>query len=601
MNLWLNDYNLSRNEILFASLTLTGGALVTKHWSQSNEAISTATKWGHRIVALIEAIPLLGGLVALIETIAARCLGHNGSSNEPKDIPPPSTFPPPPASSPSSPPHLEFNIPTALTHSQFCKLEILASTLESTLPEYTDSTLLAQKIGDNFVVTRRKKNEPPPLNGKVAQIAPLAGPNETNKGFLIDEGLKVRTFCLELLSNIEDFEMAKENVSLSREVRIKIEEAKEVVRYFLHHYALDKKAGFTDFLHLLLILEENVSELSSLVKRHVDLVHLQTKLPKKEKALACPSPWNKIKTLIHSGLFTKNIVATAEPATKLGLHPIPALPRKQTVVNLFPTLDAINLLGSPYREAGRWLMHSASVVTFQELCHSIKASCDEMRETILQWDDYYLLSIKGKSQEWMADIAYRFLPQEKMPKGILQMEHHSVGDHLFDYLTHSESNNFILFDDGAYSGSQLGTYIFQLVGNLIHAGPFAKKKTLYFVFGHFPKDKYKADCINLEKHNIQAKVLSHHLAENCDTLMQKEHLSPSLMEKIQDLARPDRPLLATEWKRPDFMSTSQFVTEGYHFLHDRTGYGELNVVTPKAERLDGIGPITDIIPPYYKS
>lgn len=74
MKIYLDNYRLSCYEILFSAATLTGGALVKRHWSKSSEEISIYSKWGHRIVAVIEAIPLLGGLAALIEIVAVNIL-----------------------------------------------------------------------------------------------------------------------------------------------------------------------------------------------------------------------------------------------------------------------------------------------------------------------------------------------------------------------------------------------------------------------------------------------------------------------------------------------------------------------------------------------
>lgn len=69
----LNNYNFNSNEILCASLTLTGGVLIKRHWAKSCEKQSVCSKWGHRIVAIIESVPILGAIVALIEIIVAKC------------------------------------------------------------------------------------------------------------------------------------------------------------------------------------------------------------------------------------------------------------------------------------------------------------------------------------------------------------------------------------------------------------------------------------------------------------------------------------------------------------------------------------------------
>ena len=339
--------------------------------------------------------------------------------------------------------------------------------------------------------------------------------------------------------------------------------------------------------------------------RFSDLVELQAKLPRQLNPQASRQlgRWDKIRTMVKAGLFTPNLVATAQRALKMGLHPIPALPRKQTIVNLYPTLDAINLLESNHRKAGRWLMHHTKAITFRELCHSIKLSCQQLRDSILEWDDYYLLSIQGKSQQWMADIAYRYLPVEQMPKGVLQIGHHTAGEDLFKHLKESGSNNFILFDDGAYSARQFHNYLDSLIFYLKKNGSFLERKNICFVFGHFPIDRYlEANYQKLvEDFNVRIHLISKFLTQKCLSLMEKENLTPALKGQIGDLAATWRPQLATEWKRPDYMSTALFISEGYLGEFSRAKYGELNAPNGSVERLHGIGPLTDILPPYAKA
>ena len=597
MKIHLDNYNLSYSETLFSVLTLTGGTLVKRHWSQSSEDIPVCFKWGHRIIAVIEAIPLLGGLVALIEIVAVNILCTAPTSNNHVDSTPPIT-------SLSLFPHLEFNIPTILTCSQVLALKIRITTNESALPEYADSIFQSvMQIGADNVITRRKKGEEPPLNGTSVQIAPLAGPKEEQS----NEGLKVRTFCLELLSNIEDLQMAKQNPltyephpGSTRDELIKIGEIKGIVRYFLELGALQKKAGLSDFTRLMSILAERAKGFLPIFKRYSDLVELQEKLSHKAKGKI--SRWDKIRAMVLSRLFVRTLVETAEPARKIGLHPIPALPQYQTIVNLYPTIDAINLVESNHRQAGRWLMHHTRVITFRELCQSIKVSCEQLRDSILGWDDYYLLSIKGKSQEWMADIAYRYLPAEKMPKGVLPMDHDSVGKNLFNHIK-TNSNNFILFDDGAYSARQFYGYLGSLYLHLTHNGSLMEKKSIYFIFGYFPNDKYiEADFREFETFNVNINIISHILTKNCRALMDEEGLTPSVKKPIEDLAAVGNPQLVTEWKRPDFMSTSLFITEGYLGNYSRARCGELHIADDESvERLHGVGPFTNVVPPYKKA
>jgi hypothetical protein len=580
MNIHLTNYSLSRSETVFAAVTLTGGALVNRHWCRSREDMPVCSQWSHRIIALIEAVPLLGGLVAIIEIVAVRFLSKDSTLSIPADSHPS-------IATDVHSPLLEFNIPTTLTCVQTLALKILTTTGESALPEYVGSIFhCVRQDGAGYVVTRRKKDGALPLNGKMVQLAPLVGPKDTQS----TEGLKVRTLCLDLLSNIED---------LQKEKQCRAEEVIGIVRCFLERGALQKKAGFSDFLNVMNVIGEEVKEFLPILKRYSDLVELQEKLPQKVDGRV--SRWDKIRTMVCTGLFTRTVVETAELARKIGLHPIPSLPQQQRIVNAYPTLDAINLLESHHREAGRWIMQHTRVITFRELCRSIKASCEQICDSILKWDDYYLLSIEGKSQEWMADIAYRYLPPEKMPKGVLPLCHYSAGNDLFEHLTKSGSNNFILFDDGAYSARQFSNYLGDLYSSLVEKGSLKEKKNIYFIFGLFPDDIYvEMDFRHFEKFNVNIQILCNLLTKNFDTLMESEKLDPSLTTQIKDLICTERPQLATEWKRPDFMSTSIFITQGYLGNYSKARYGELHMVDDSVEQLHGVGPITNVIPPYRK-
>lgn len=584
MKLRLDNYNFSYKETVFALCTLTGGTLIKRHWGKSKEEASICSKWGHRTIGTIEAIPLLGGLVALIEIVIVKILCKIQECKSPER-------------------HLKFNIPTILTPPQILALKIHKTTFESELPEYADSIFqCVMPIDGDYVVTRRKKNEAPPLNGKIVHILPLAGPKQAQ----CSEGLKVRTLCLELLSNLEDIQTEKQDPATKKPLLgstqaefIRIEEMKGVVRYFLEQGALQKKAGFSDFTRLLSLLQEEAKEFRPIFKRYAEWMALQEKLPHKVRHKT--SHWDKIRAMVCAGLFVRTLVETAASAQKIGLHPIPALPQRRIIVNLYPTIDAINLLESHYRQAGRWLMHHTRVMTFRELCRSTKASCEQLRDLILGWEDYYLLSIQGKSQAWMADIAYRYLPAEKLPKGVLNLDHHSAGEDLFNHLRKTSFNNFILFDDGAYSAQQFHQYLESLAFCLRQRGhPFIERKTIYFIFGHFPKDIYEeSEFKEFEKFNVNIHTLSSLLVRNCRNLMDEENLTPTLKRQIGDLARVERPQLTTEWKRPDFVSTSLFISEGYLGFYSRARNGELMMTNESVTHLhDGVGPLTDVIPPY---
>lgn len=529
----LHNYNLNWREVCLSVGTLTGGVLVQRHWCMEG-----SSKWGHRAVAIIEAIPVLGGLVALIEIAVMKCLFEATPIDE-----------------------------------------------------------------GHYSVIRRKKGEAPPLGGNPANLLPLQGPAEKQNsgGVLDEEGLRVRTFCLELLSNLED--VIKQ---IPPDQAIKLEECKGVLRYFIENGALEKRAGFSDFLRFIERLRDQVPEIAPILKRFFDLVSWQKHLPKRKEL----NHWNRIKLAIQVGLF-KGIDQISERVEAVGLHSIPAIPKCERIVNLYPMIDAINLVESNHREAARWLMTRVRVFTFRELCQSIQQSCLQLRDPILSWDRYCLLTIKDKSQEWMADLAVRYLPKEKMPGQVLSMDHQEVGMNLLEHLKGSGFDHFILFDDGAYSGRQIDDYLSDLQRSLYYEFQatdvpnviqFERKKTIYLVFGFFPKDKdLQKEVVErkFEKYNVHIQVLTSCRIESCNTLMENEQLPDSMTEKVRHFAGSGiKPLIATEWKKPDFMSTPMFVTQGWTDQWGRARYGELRKAPSEVLHMDGEGPLANVVPPY---
>lgn len=480
------------------------------------------------------------------------------------------------------PPNLKFNVPTRISNSEIKLLNL--NNYKSKLPEYAKSIFLFSYIKNECFITRHSEDAPLCLNGNAIEIGSLIGPENA------EEGAKVRSFCLELLSHIE--ELANDDAAMSTNQLITINEIKRILKHFLENKAFGEKAGYSDFRHLIGLLERETQDFLPIFKRNLDLLEIQKKFSIKPPSLSSKlRGWEKIRTMVKSGLFTKSLMQTAENAKKMGLHPLPALPRNVTHVNLFATMDAINMLDERKRSGGQWLMYRTKIITFRELCASVKSSCIEMHDLISQWGDYSILTIKNKSQEWMADIGYRYLPVENMPKAVIPFQY-KERESLFLHLKNSDLNHFIMFDDGCYSGKQFLGVLSLLYACLEKYGPLSNKKDIYFVFGHFPEDKYSKFLSGFEKfkpYNLSIKLFSGMLTKSCNKLMEEEGLNENMQNTIRELCNADNPQVSTEWKVPDFMSTSQFVTEGFINHHGRCGMKKWNNTKH---------PINPITPPY---
>lgn len=74
----LDNYGFSRKDFRYAAkMGLSGAPYAKRHWALSKENLGNASAcWGHRIIAVIEYIPLIGGIAAVIDRLSNKMKGH---------------------------------------------------------------------------------------------------------------------------------------------------------------------------------------------------------------------------------------------------------------------------------------------------------------------------------------------------------------------------------------------------------------------------------------------------------------------------------------------------------------------------------------------
>lgn len=91
LNMFLTNYSYSTNQALFAGFTLTGGAIAQWHWQTGKiESNFSLNYLGHRVVAIIEAVPVIGFLITLIELVVKKYLYPAPSLSSLPPLSPPS-------------------------------------------------------------------------------------------------------------------------------------------------------------------------------------------------------------------------------------------------------------------------------------------------------------------------------------------------------------------------------------------------------------------------------------------------------------------------------------------------------------------------------
>lgn len=66
MNYLLSNYKLSTKEIIQS-------AFISEYGLRHLELAKEGSKWGHRIIAMIELCPILGIVASIIERLVAQC------------------------------------------------------------------------------------------------------------------------------------------------------------------------------------------------------------------------------------------------------------------------------------------------------------------------------------------------------------------------------------------------------------------------------------------------------------------------------------------------------------------------------------------------
>jgi hypothetical protein len=205
------------------------------------------------------------------------------------------------------------------------------------------------------------------------------------------------------------------------------------------------------------------------------------------------------------------------------------------------------------------MLRKNSVSTLELLKNLIQAR-DQLNKQHFFDDDFTLLYVKNKSQQWISSLMYRILP--KVPADIAGLDEVSVLDP--GYIGHE---NILLCDDICYTGTQVCAMISSLGRHNEHM-----KVTLLFA----RMSLYALSRVNKEveeikvsnprfKVNIVVGELFHTVSAQLDFLpfpptKEERHIIKQILESnfseqyyLGDFQR--KPLLTTAWKKPDYVSS----------------------------------------------
>lgn len=167
----------------------------------------------------------------------------------------------------------------------------------------------------------------------------------------------------------------------------------------------------------------------------------------------------------------------------------------------------------------------------------------------------------GKSQSWVANIACRFL--SKLPvstASVCVQDTKDIAD-----LFAKPCKNIVRFDDGIYSGMQIGTFMAAALDYCIdnYKTP-TEPINCYLVIGYMTEKAQKHLETTIETYHKEYPHLVFHIIcnkkiESAETLFTRDEVGTDFKKKAAALygaCHSDNPIITTEWKLPDQFSTA---------------------------------------------
>lgn len=221
-----------------------------------------------------------------------------------------------------------------------------------------------------------------------------------------------------------------------------------------------------------------------------------------------------------------------------------------------------------HRDMARKIVNEyLTYISMQELLDGVQ-HCVGKLNPLLDNLEYGIITQQYHSQQWVAELALRHLCQ--LPQHKLEMNHqficHDGGRSL------QRLSCFLMFDDCAYSGSQLATQVLPRFYKSLLAAGNDQKVTLIYAIPFMTKHA----CTELEKSH---QALQQRYAGQVDIdlqLFKFKHINAiadlNIPEEEQELFAEvcggryqklcEMVLTYTAWKRPDAISMSHYIAEG---------------------------------------
>lgn len=205
------------------------------------------------------------------------------------------------------------------------------------------------------------------------------------------------------------------------------------------------------------------------------------------------------------------------------------------------------------------MLKKNSISTLELLKNLIHAR-DQLNEQHFFDNDFTLLYVKNKSQQWITSLIYRILP--KIPVNTVSLSESSVS--IPERIDHK---NILLCDDICYTGTQ----VCEMISSLVFHNKHMRITLLFARMSIYALTivNNKIEEINASNPGFQVNIvvgeLFHTMSAQLDFLpfpptKEERHIIKQILESdfseqyhLGDFRR--KPLLTTAWKKPDYVSS----------------------------------------------
>lgn len=177
--------------------------------------------------------------------------------------------------------------------------------------------------------------------------------------------------------------------------------------------------------------------------------------------------WKLVKQFVKSGLVSPRFKLFEKESALVGattkLQAIVPIPEEEIEVTVEQRSRFLAQFKENYRPMVNHLLGHIQIATFKDLQFHLEQCCLTLSKN-LKGEAYHVGIIRNKSQEWVANLAYRYLPLEHLPQSVVEIGRLQKVSQFERTTLNLEkicdiNGHFVLFDDVSYTGTQIVDFL----------------------------------------------------------------------------------------------------------------------------------------------